>query len=122
MTIQKARSADGTQIAFEVSGQGPALILIGGAFCVRHARASGTPLAALLSDRFSVFSYDRRGRGDSEDTPPYAIAREVEDLAALVAVAGGSASLFGMSSGGLLGLDAASQGLGIAKLACSKRR
>lgn len=117
MNVRKVRSADGTQIVYESEGRGPALILIGGAFCDRHARASGTPLAALLADRFTVLSYDRRGRGDSEDATPYAIAREVEDLAALIDAAGGSASLFGISSGGLLGLDAAAHGLAVPKLA-----
>jgi pimeloyl-ACP methyl ester carboxylesterase len=117
MEIKRVKSADGTAIAFEISGKGPALILVGGAFCDRSARASGTPLAALLAPRFSVFSYDRRGRGDSENTPPYAIDREVEDLAALIAAAGGSAFVFGNSSGAFLALDAAVQGLAIPKLA-----
>jgi pimeloyl-ACP methyl ester carboxylesterase len=117
MKIEKVKSADGTLIAFETTGTGPALILVGGAFCDRSARTSGTPLAALLSHRFRVISYDRRGRGESEDTPPYAIDRELEDLAALLAAAGGSAFVFGNSSGGLLALDAAARGLGIPKLA-----
>jgi pimeloyl-ACP methyl ester carboxylesterase len=115
--MKKVRSADGTAIAFETVGEGPALVLVGGAFNDRTARASGTPLAALLASRFTVFSYDRRGRGDSGDTPPYAIAREVEDLAAIVAVAGGAASAYGMSSGAILVLEAALQGVPVAKLA-----
>jgi pimeloyl-ACP methyl ester carboxylesterase len=110
-------SKDGTHIAYERTGEGPALILIGGAFCGRHAKASGTPLAALLAERLSVYSYDRRGRGDSDDSPPYTIARELEDIAALIAAAGGKASLYGMSSGAFLALAAAQQGLGVDKLA-----
>jgi pimeloyl-ACP methyl ester carboxylesterase len=117
MKIESVESADGTTIAFETTGQGPPLILVGGAFCDRSAPASGTPLAALLAHRFTVLCYDRRGRGDSADTPPYAIDREIEDLAALIAAAGGSASVFGNSSGGLLALDAAAHGLSIPKLA-----
>jgi pimeloyl-ACP methyl ester carboxylesterase len=117
MEIKRVESADGTAIAFETAGEGSPLILVGGAFCDRTARSSGTPLAALLAHRFTVFSYDRRGRGDSEDTPPYAIDREVEDLSAIIAAAGGSAFVYGMSSGALLALDAAVQGLSIPKLA-----
>ena len=107
MNIERVKSADGTAIAFETIGKGPPLILVGGAFSDRSAQKSGTPLAALLAHRFTVLSYDRRGRGDSEDTPPYAIDREVQDLSALIAAAGGSAFVFGHSSGGLLALDAA---------------
>src|SRR5512138_2292931 len=99
--MMKVRSADGTSIAFEISGEGPPLVLVGGAFCDRSARASGTPLAALLAPKFTVYSYDRRGRGDSDDTPPYAIAREIEDLAALLREAGGTAAVFGNSSGAI---------------------
>lgn len=116
MTLKTVKSADGTSIAFETTGKGPPLILVGGSFCDRSAPVSGTPLAALLAHRFTVFSYDRRGRGDSEDTPPHAPAREVEDLAALITAAGGTAFVFGNSSGGLLALDAAVQGLAIPKL------
>ena len=116
MKIERVRSADGTSIAYETSGQGPPLILIGGAFCDRKARASGTPLAGLLADRFRVFSYDRRGRGDSEDAPSWSIDRELADLAALIAAAGGSASLFGNSSGALLALDAAARGFSIPRV------
>jgi pimeloyl-ACP methyl ester carboxylesterase len=115
MKTKTVTSADGTSIAFETAGKGPPLILVGGAFCDRNAPASGTPLAALL-DGFTVFSYDRRGRGESGGKGEYAIDREVEDLAALIAAAGGSASVFGNSSGGLLAFDAAAQGLPIPKL------
>ncbi|MBN8232685.1 alpha/beta hydrolase [Corallococcus macrosporus] len=116
MTTQTVRSADGTSIAFETTGKGSPLILVGGSFCDRTAPTSGTPLAALLAHRFTVFSYDRRGRGDSGDTPSHALEREVEDLAALITAAGGSAAVFGNSSGGLLALDAAARGLLISKL------
>jgi pimeloyl-ACP methyl ester carboxylesterase len=117
MTFETVTSADGTSIAFETAGHGPPLILVGGAFCDRFARASGTPLAALLSERFTVYSYDRRGRGDSCDTPPYELEREVDDLAALLRHAGGAAYVFGNSSGGLLAVDGALRGLSIPKLA-----
>jgi pimeloyl-ACP methyl ester carboxylesterase len=116
MKLASVKSADGTSIAYEKTGKGPALILVGGAFCDRTAPTSGTPLAALLAHRFTVLSYDRRGRGDSGDTPPSAVDREVQDLSALITAAGGSAFVFGNSSGGLLALDAAIQGLAIPKL------
>jgi pimeloyl-ACP methyl ester carboxylesterase len=116
METKRITSADGTAIAFETTGEGPPLILVGGAFCDRSAPASGTPLAALLAHRFTVISYDRRGRGDSGNTPPWAIEREIEDLSAHIAAAGGSAFVFGNSSGGLLALDAAARGLPIPKL------
>jgi pimeloyl-ACP methyl ester carboxylesterase len=111
------RSADGTTIAFEVAGEGKPLILVGGAFCDRKARASGSPLAGRLAPFFRVYSYDRRGRGDSTDTAPYALERELEDLAGLIEHAGGAASLYGISSGGLLVLEAAVRGLAVEKLA-----
>jgi pimeloyl-ACP methyl ester carboxylesterase len=98
-------SKDGTPIAFDQAGQGPALILVVGAL---NTRASSS-LAARLAQRFSVFAYDRRGRGESGDTAPYAVEREVEDIDALIAEAGGSAFLFGHSSGGALALEAALQ-------------
>jgi len=117
MKISSVRSADGTSIAFETAGSGPPLILVGGAFCDRKARASGTPLATLLAPRFTVFSYDRRGRGDSGDTKEWAVERELEDLAALLAEAGGSAFVYGISSGAILALAAATEQLSIPKLA-----
>ena len=97
-------SKDGTRIAFERSGQGPVVILVSGAL---STAADGAGLAALLEPRFTVIRYDRRGRGGSGDTPPYAIEREVEDVAALIDAAGGSAFLFGSSSGAVLALEAA---------------
>ncbi len=115
--MQKANSKDGTVIAFDRSGRGPALILVGGAFQYRAIDPKTVQLAELLAEHFSVFHYDRRGRGDSGDTRPYAVEREVEDLEALIKVAGGSASVFGKSSGAVLALMAAARGLGITKLA-----
>jgi pimeloyl-ACP methyl ester carboxylesterase len=112
--MDEVRSKDGTAIAFERSGEGPSLILVVGAF---NDRATGAPLAAALQERFTVFNYDRRGRGDSTDTLPYAVEREVEDLEALIEEAGGSASVFGYSSGAVLALRAAAHGLSIPRLA-----
>lgn len=109
-------SADGTTIAYERTGTGPALVLVDGAMCYRAAGPM-RPLAALLQRHFTVFTYDRRGRGESTDTTPYAVAREVEDLQALIAAAGGEVSAYSMSSGGALLLAAAAAGAGIGKLA-----
>jgi len=114
--MKQVQSLDGTRIAYEQVGSGPPVILIAGAFCDRHARASGTPLAALLRG-VTAYSYDRRGRGDSTDTAPWSIEREVEDLAALITRAGGRASLYGMSSGAVLALEAAARGLAIERIA-----
>jgi pimeloyl-ACP methyl ester carboxylesterase len=108
------RSADGTTIAFESSGHGPPLVLVTSAFCDRSSPAG---LAAALGSDFTVYRYDRRGRGDSGDQPPYAIAREVEDLAAVVAAAGGPAFVFGHSSGAALALEAAAGGVPMTALA-----
>lgn len=108
-------SSDGTTIAFDRSGEGPPVILVDGAFM--H-RSFGQPkLAALLAEHFTVFTYDRRGRGDSGDTAPYAVEREVEDLQALIDQAGGSAYVYGISSGAALALEAAARGSAITKLA-----
>jgi pimeloyl-ACP methyl ester carboxylesterase len=90
---------------------------VGGAFQYRAIDESTAGLVGQLSPAFTVFHYDRRGRGESGDTPPYAVEREVEDLAALVEEAGGSAYVFGMSSGGALALEAAASGVAITKLA-----
>jgi pimeloyl-ACP methyl ester carboxylesterase len=103
-TMRKVISKDGTPIAFDQSGQGPAIILVAGATATRLAAAS---LAAALTPHFTVFAYDRRGRGESGDTAPYAVEREVEDLEALITEAGGSAFVFGHSSGAVLALEAA---------------
>jgi pimeloyl-ACP methyl ester carboxylesterase len=102
--MQTVHSADGTTIAFDRSGDGPALILVSGASATR---ANEGTLAAALAPYFTVFAYDRRGRGDSGDTLPYAVLREVEDVQALLDAAGGPAFLFGHSSGGALALEAA---------------
>ncbi|HEX6557327.1 MAG TPA: alpha/beta hydrolase [Ktedonobacteraceae bacterium] len=115
--MNKVISKDGTVIAFDRSGKGPAVMLVGGAFQYRAIDPPTAQLAALLAQHFTVFHYDRRGRGDSGDTQPYAVEREIEDLEALIKEAGGSAFVFGMSSGGVLALDAAAYGLAITKLA-----
>lgn len=106
-------SADGTRIAFDRVGRGPAVVVIGGMFCARRATRD---LAEQLAARFTVLNYDRRGRGESGDTPPYAVQREIEDLAALITEAGGSAAVYGHSSGAGLALEAAAAGLPITKL------
>jgi pimeloyl-ACP methyl ester carboxylesterase len=110
-------SKDGTTIAFDRSGEGPAIILVGGAFQHRAIDPSTARLAELLAPNFTVYHYDRRGRGDSDDTAPYAVVREIEDLDALIQEAGGSAFIFGMSSGAVLALHATAAGLAITKLA-----
>lgn len=98
-------SRDGTKIAYDKQGSGPPVILVNGALAGREA---GADLAKLLAGRFTVYSYDRRGRGDSGDTQPFAVEREIEDIAALIEAAGGTAHLAGFSSGAALALDAAS--------------
>src|SRR2546421_6870657 len=99
-------SKDGTKIAYDKLGHGPAVILVAGAMCSRFFW-SGPELAKLLARRFTVYNYDRRGRGDSGDTRPYAVTREIEDIEALIDEAGGSAYLYGHSSGAALILEAA---------------
>jgi pimeloyl-ACP methyl ester carboxylesterase len=112
--MQHTTSADGTAIAYDRSGSGPALVFVLGAFNDRHSFGE---LAAVLADDFTIYSYDRRGRGDSTDTAPYAVQREVEDLAAVIEAAGGTAGVFGHSSGAILGLEAAVAGVAISRLA-----
>jgi pimeloyl-ACP methyl ester carboxylesterase len=109
-------SRDGTSIAFERSGQGPVLVIVDGAMCSRQFGPSEATAAALNLD-FTVYRYDRRGRGDSTDTQPYAVAREVEDLEALIDEAGGSAFVYGISSGAGLALEAAASGVAFERLA-----
>jgi pimeloyl-ACP methyl ester carboxylesterase len=109
-------SGDGTHIAFDRIGQGPPVILVVGALCSRTL-GPGVKLAPALADQFTVFTYDRRGRGDSGDGWAYAVEREIEDLEALIREAGGSASVFGHSSGAVLALEAAAHGLPIERLA-----
>lgn len=111
---KKTLSRDGTPIAYTRTGQGPAVILVSGAMSTGGTVA---PLALPLSERFDVLVYDRRGRGQSGDTAPYAVAREVEDLAALIEAAGGEACLCGISSGGALVLEAAASGLPVRRVA-----
>ncbi len=115
--MSKVVSSDGTAIAFGRKGEGPPIIIVDGAFSHRAINPTSPKVAAILAPRFSVYTYDRRGRGESGDTQPYAVEREVEDLDALVAAAGGSAFVMGGSSGGLLALDAAAHGVPIDKLA-----
>jgi pimeloyl-ACP methyl ester carboxylesterase len=102
-------SRDGTTIAFDRSGQGPALVLVGGAFEQRAWDSETAKLAALpfLTQHFTVYHYDRRGRGDSSDTLPFAVEREIEDIESLIDEAGGEAFAFGISSGAALAMEAA---------------
>jgi pimeloyl-ACP methyl ester carboxylesterase len=106
MSMNTVSSADGTKIAYDRQGAGPALIVVDGALCARRS-GSKPELVGLLASRFTVYSYDRRGRGDSGDTQPYAVDREIEDIEALIDEAGGTAYLYGHSSGAALALDAA---------------
>ncbi|HEX7005468.1 MAG TPA: alpha/beta hydrolase [Trueperaceae bacterium] len=115
--MRRVRSKDGTVIAVEQCGDGPPVVLVGGAFNTRSSPVSGMPLARLLGSDFSVFTYDRRGRGDSGDAAPYAIERELEDLEEIFWAAGGTAHLYGHSSGAILALTAAANGLAVSKLA-----
>lgn len=103
--MQLVTSQDGTRIAYDKLGKGPAVILVNGAFATR---SSNSELAQLLAAHFTVYSYDRRGRGDSADTKPYSVKRETEDIAALIDAAGGSAYVYGKSSGACLALEATS--------------
>lgn len=102
----QVKSNDGTSIAYAVKGEGPALVLVDGALCY-HDSGPGPKLAEALSKDFTVYLYDRRGRGESGNNEPYAIEREIEDLAAVISTTGGSAYVFGQSSGAVLALDAA---------------
>jgi pimeloyl-ACP methyl ester carboxylesterase len=106
-------SKDGTSIALGRVGEGPAVVLVSGGSVDRMSLA---PLAQELASDFTVLNYDRRGRGPSGDTPPYAIAREIEDIEAVVDAAGGEAAIFGSSSGAVLAMFAAEAGVGIGKL------
>jgi pimeloyl-ACP methyl ester carboxylesterase len=104
LPMDEVTSKDGTTISFDRSGGGPPIVLVGGALSDRSAAA---PLTAHLAPHFTVYAYDRRGRGDSGDTEPYAVDREIEDMEALILEAGGSAFVLGHSSGAVLALEAA---------------
>jgi len=117
MTMGTVHSADGTAISFDAWGDGQPLIMIDGATSYRTVSQTNAQVGALLREEFRVYSYDRRGRGESGDTAPYAVQREIEDLAALIADAGAPAFVCGFSSGAVLALDAAAAGLSIARLA-----
>lgn len=113
--MQAVTSRDGTRIAFDRLGKGAPVILVNGALATREASSE---LARLLSQRFTIYSYDRRGRGDSSDTKPFAIEREIEDIEAVIGAAGGTAYLVGFSSGAALALEATSAlGTKVLKLA-----
>ena len=112
--MRTVTSADGTAIAFDQLGSGPPLIMVVGAF---NTRSTTEALAAALQNQLTILNYDRRGRGDSGDTPPYSVEREIEDIEALIASAGGSSLLFGYSSGATLALKAAAHGLAVTRLA-----
>src|SRR5262245_51240127 len=108
MSTSSVTSKDGTSIAFDRLGEGPAVVLVGG---ILGDRSQQAPVAELLAPHFTVFNYDRRGRGESGDTPPYAVEREVEDLEAVIDAAGGSAMVYGTSGCAVLALEAAARGL-----------
>ena len=110
-------SRDGTQIAYDRLGAGPAVIMVGAALSQRRFDPLNEALAEALAARFTVYRYDRRGRGDSGFTAPYAVEREIEDIDALVTASGGTAYVYGISSGAVLALEAARRLPGITKLA-----
>jgi len=112
-----AVSADGTVIAFDAWGEGEPLIIVDGATAFPAINPTNEEIGRLLADGFRTFAYDRRGRGDSTDTAPYAVEREIEDIAALIDIAGAPVAVFGWSSGAVLALDAAAAGLPIRRLA-----
>jgi pimeloyl-ACP methyl ester carboxylesterase len=113
-TTEYVTSKDGTRIALDRTGEGPPVILVSGAL---GNRSFPNPLGGLLAPRHTVIYYDRRGRNESGDTPPYAVGREVEDIDALIGEAGGTVNVFGRSSGAVLALEAAARALAITKLA-----
>lgn len=115
ITTNKVTSKDGTTIAYDRAGEGPPVVLVDGALCSR-AQGPMPDLAKELASQFTVYNYDRRGRGDSGDAEVYEVEREIEDLAAVIEAAGGSAYVYGTSSGGALVLRAAAAGLPISKL------
>src|SRR5260370_34225863 len=106
--MPQVTSKDGTVIAYDRIGQGPAVVIVGG---ILGDRSQQAPLAQLLASHFTVYNFDRRGRGESTYTPPYAVEREVEDIAAILDSAGGSAFVYGTSGCAALCLAAAARGL-----------
>ena len=112
--MERVTSADGTSIAFDRTGSGPALVIVVGAFCTR---LTAKTLTAILAADYTVYEYDRRGRGDSGDASVYSVEREFEDLDALIAEAGGTAFVYGHSSGAALALGAAAHGVPMEKIA-----
>jgi pimeloyl-ACP methyl ester carboxylesterase len=112
--MEKVTSKDGTVLAYDRVGEGPSLIVVGGAL---NDRQNTAELADLLAQDATVFNYDRRGRGDSGDTSPYSVQKEIEDLEAIIEAAGGSAMLFAHCTAGMLALEAVAQGLPITRLA-----
>src|SRR5688572_21460275 len=110
-----AVSKDGTKIVYRKTGKGPVIILVDGAFCSKDFGPM-PKLAPLLAEHFTVISYDRRARGESGDTRPYKVELEIEDIETLIEQNGGSAFLFGISSGAILALRAVSHGLRVPKL------
>jgi pimeloyl-ACP methyl ester carboxylesterase len=112
-TIQTVTSKDGTKLAVDIAGSGPAIVLVSGGSVDRGSNAG---LAEALKADFTTYNYDRRGRGDSGDTAPYAVEREIEDIEAVIALAGGKAHLYGSSSGAALALEAAAAGAPVDRL------
>ncbi|MEO6504182.1 MAG: alpha/beta hydrolase [Jatrophihabitantaceae bacterium] len=112
--MHQTTASDSTKIAYEKVGDGPPVIIVGGAF---HDRNAGAGLARALSSHFTVVTYDRRGRGDSGDSASYSVAQEIEDLGAVISEVGGSACLYGVSSGGILALETAAAGYSVPKIA-----
>jgi len=113
--METVTSKDGSRIAYDRFGSGPTVILVGGALSYRKFNKM-EQLAKLLAARCTVVNYDRRGRGGSTDVKPFALEREIEDIQALIEAEGGTASLWGWSSGGALALRAASAGIGVERL------
>jgi pimeloyl-ACP methyl ester carboxylesterase len=111
--VASVASVDGTTIDYDIAGSGPVIVFVAGVF---NLRDTFTSLAAELSSDHTVLSYDRRGRGKSSDSAPYRVEREVEDLQAIIEVAGGSASVFGFSSGAILALKAVADGVAVERL------
>jgi pimeloyl-ACP methyl ester carboxylesterase len=115
--MSQVRSRDNTAIAYARVGDGPSLVIVEGALVTGRTNRTASELAEALASRFTVYTYDRRGRGDSGDTGPYSVELEVDDLDAVIAESGGKAFVLGVSAGAVLALDAAASGSAISKLA-----